>query len=195
MSQRYRTLVADPPWPIKDTGIRTAPKNGNWERGAGTTGKRSIVPYQRMSLDAIAAMPVGDLAEREAHLYLWAVNAFLTDAYDVARAWGFKPSTLLTWCKKPMGLGLGGAFVPTTEFVLFCRRGTLAHKTRVDSTWFQWRRPYIGAGGPTHSAKPDAFLDVVEQVSPGPYAELFSRRSRLGWDYPIGDQALGGIAA
>lgn len=41
-----------------------------------------------------------------------------------------------------------------------------------------------------HSAKPDAFLDMVEQVSPGPYLELFARRARFGWDY-WGDQSLG----
>lgn len=40
-----------------------------------------------------------------------------------------------------------------------------------------------------HSAKPDAFLDLVEQVSPGPYLELFARRQRLGWD-TYGDEAL-----
>ena len=33
-----------------------------------------------------------------------------------------------------------------------------------------------------HSAKPDAFYDLVEKVSPGPYAELFARRERAGWD-------------
>lgn len=43
------------------------------------------------------------------------------------------------------------------------------------STWFQWQR---GA----HSAKPKAFGDLVEQVSPGPYVELFARAPRLGWD-------------
>jgi N6-adenosine-specific RNA methylase IME4 len=41
-----------------------------------------------------------------------------------------------------------------------------------------------------HSAKPDGFLDVVEQVSPGPYLELFARRARFGWDY-YGDESLG----
>ena len=34
----------------------------------------------------------------------------------------------------------------------------------------------------TRSQKPDAFLDIVETVSPGPYLELFARRNRLGWD-------------
>ncbi|HTE58726.1 MAG TPA: MT-A70 family methyltransferase, partial [Solirubrobacteraceae bacterium] len=41
-----------------------------------------------------------------------------------------------------------------------------------------------------HSRKPDVFLDLVEQVSPGPYVELFARRARFGWDY-YGDQSLG----
>ena len=41
----------------------------------------------------------------------------------------------------------------------------------------------------THSRKPDAFMDLVEQVSPGPYLELFARRQRLGWD-TYGNEAL-----
>ncbi len=54
---------------------------------------------------------------------------------------------------------------------------------RIDTRWFTWPR---GA----HSAKPDAFYDMVEQVSSGPYLELFARRARFGWDY-WGDQSLG----
>jgi N6-adenosine-specific RNA methylase IME4 len=43
------------------------------------------------------ALPVIDLTEPDAHLYLWTINRYVADAYDVARAWGFTPSTLLTW--------------------------------------------------------------------------------------------------
>jgi N6-adenosine-specific RNA methylase IME4 len=46
---------------------------------------------------------------------------------------------------------------------------------RLESTWWQWKR-----GAP--SQKPAALLDAVEQVSPGPYVELFARQPRLGWD-------------
>lgn len=46
---------------------------------------------------------------------------------------------------------------------------------RMDRCWWEWPR---GA----HSAKPPAFLDMVERVSPGPYVELFARAPRLGWD-------------
>lgn len=49
------------------------------------------------------------------------------------------------------------------------------HLDRVDRNWWEWPRG-------THSEKPPSFLDIVEQVSPGPYVELFARAPRLGWD-------------
>jgi N6-adenosine-specific RNA methylase IME4 len=65
---------------------------------------------------------------------------------------------------------------------LFCRRGRDVRQAREDSTWWQWKRG-------KHSAKPEAFLDMVERVSPGPYLEMFARRNRLGWD-TWGNEAL-----
>ena len=46
---------------------------------------------------------------------------------------------------------------------------------RADGRWWQWKRG-------KHSTKPEAFQDIVEQVSPGPFLELFARRQRDGWD-------------
>jgi N6-adenosine-specific RNA methylase IME4 len=131
-----------------------------------------------MSVAEIQALPVVDMAEDDAHLYLWTINRYVEAAYTVARAWGFVPSTLLTWCKQPRGIGLGGAFTLSNEHVLFCRRGKLPAKQRVDRNWWLWRR----TDGVGHSGKPEAFIDMVEQVSPDPYVELFARRHRLGWD-------------
>ena len=168
---KYRTIVADPPWDMPNSGPWTG-VTGNWGPYVGET---SDIPYPTMTLDDIRALPVKDMADGDAHLYLWTTNRFLESTYDIARAWGFRPAQLLTWCKAPMGIGMGGTFTSTTEFVLFCRRGSLKASRRVDSSWWQWRR---GA----HSAKPEAFLDLVESVSPGPYLEMFARRNRLGWD-------------
>lgn len=168
---KYRTIVADPPWDMPVSG-RWSGQGGNW---AGYNGRTTRLPYDVMPVSDIAALPVPELAEDDAHLYLWVVNRYVEYAYRIAREWGFQPGQLLTWCKSPMGIGMGGAFTQTTEHVLFCRRGRLAPEQRVDSTWWQWKR---GA----HSSKPEAFLDMVEQVSPGPYLELFARRNRLGWD-------------
>jgi N6-adenosine-specific RNA methylase IME4 len=159
---KYRTIVADPPWEV----------------GAGPgwnpNGQSRALPYPIMTVEAIASIPIQKVIEAEAHLYLWTINAYIEAAYTIARRWGFKPSTLLTWCKAPNGLGLGGTFSLTTEHVLFCRRGVCPSPIRMETTWWQWPRG-------RHSEKPAAFLDMVEQVSPGPRLELFSRSNRLGW--------------
>jgi N6-adenosine-specific RNA methylase IME4 len=174
---KYRTIVADPPWTLKPGGPQTgyAP------------GARTFMPYPMMDVDEIASLPVHDWAARDAHLYLWTINAYVRDAYWIAEAWGFRPSTLLTWVKPPNGLGLGGAYSLTTEHVLFCRRGSLKALTRVDRTAFEWARG-------VHSAKPEAFLDLVESVSPAPRLEVFARRNRLGWS-TWGNEALEHVGA
>jgi len=188
---RYRTIVADPPWPMPETGRTTrgetdskgvyTAKGGRqvdgtwWGKHRGGTIK---LPYKTMTLAEIAGLPVVELAAPDAHLYVWTTNRFLEETYGIVRGWGFRPAQMLVWCKPPMGVGFGGAFTVTTEFVLFARRGTLPHAARQDSSWWQWSRVYEN-GHIAHSAKPDAFLDLVEQVSPGPYLEMFSRRARL----------------
>jgi N6-adenosine-specific RNA methylase IME4 len=138
-----------------------------------------------MPLVAIRNLPVSDIADQSAHLYLWTTNRHLHEAFHVAEAWGFRHAQTLVWTKIPLGSFLGGAFGANVEFILFCRRGRLATKETSPSAWFDW--PRVGAG--SHSRKPDAFLDLVEQVSPGPYLELFARRNRFGWD-TWGDEAL-----
>ena len=184
----YRTIVADPPWRYgKFNSFSSTGKTAT--AGNLTDGPRDL-PYAQMSVDEIAGLPVGEMADEKAHLYVWTTQRYLWDARDVATAWGFKPSCVLTWCKPPMGAALGFAFAPTSEFVVFAHRGGLEPTVRWESTWFAAPRPYIGKGGPTHSAKPDSFLDIVEQVSPAPRLEMFARRARFGWDY-WGDQSLG----
>lgn len=169
----YRTIVIDPPWEVG--------RGPKWKVG----GANQPLDYPTMGLEEIAALPIGEFAASSAHLYIWTINSYIEETYAVARAWGFKPSTMLTWCKAPHGLGLGGTYVHTTEHVLFCRRGVCPSKERVDSTWWRWVR------GP-HSAKPDAFLDMVQAISPGPRLEVFARKARLGWDY-AGDESLGTV--
>lgn len=167
---KYRTIVADPPWDVA-AGPRSLHDAGERTRPLG---------YPTMTVAEIAELVFPVAAD--AHLYLWTINRYVEDAYGVARAWGFQPSTLLVWCKSPKGRGLGGTFSTSTEYVLFARRGSLAAKARIDRNWWTWKRG-------EHSAKPEAFLDIVEQVSPGPYLELFARRARFGWDY-WGDESL-----
>jgi N6-adenosine-specific RNA methylase IME4 len=180
---RYRTIVADPPWKYTQTPTERT--------GGGVSAEHQ---YRTRTTDELAHIDVAAMAAPDAHLYMWVTNPVLTkqrqtisgslDAIDLARVWGFTPVTLLTWVKSENGAGMGFYFRGDTEHVLFCVRGTLPIPAAVrESNVFRGKKGQ-------HSAKPDAFLDLVERVSPGPYVELFARRARFGWDY-WGDQSLG----
>lgn len=164
----FRCIVADPPWEVNRLESPGSQGFGTQERVL-----RSVpLEYPTMSVEQIAALKIP--ADKDAHCYIWTINSYIEETYDIARAWGFEPSTMLYWLKQPMGLGLGGAFVPCVEPILFCRRGKLPWKSRCDRNWWGWPRG-------RHSQKPEEFQTVVESVSPGPYLELFARRKRHGW--------------
>lgn len=155
-TKKYRTILADPPWNIYQKGTRGAQAH-----------------YDLMDLDAIKAMPVADLAEQDAHLWLWVTNATLRHGYDVAEAWGFTVRSPLTWIK--FRLGLGVYLRNSTEHLLFATRGKAPVQFRSQPTW-------INAPVQDHSHKPEEQYPLIERVSPGPYLELFARRHQPGWD-------------
>lgn len=168
----YRTIVADPPW-----------KYGKWgkasiaPRGSSYDPQDSVMPYQTMTVDEIAALPVGEIAAESCDLYLWTTQKYLPASFDVIKAWGFRYCQTLTWCKKPKGTGQGGLYCPTTEFCLLARKGKMPKgKKRIDTTWWEVKRPM------RHSQKPEHFQDIIELQSDGPRVELFARRNRPGWD-------------
>jgi N6-adenosine-specific RNA methylase IME4 len=172
---KYRTVVADPPWRYvigKHSGMR------------GTAESH----YPTMGYAEILALPVAEMVDVDAHLYLWVTNPLLTEqrtegisAADIVRAWGFEPKTMLTWAKNQIGLGF--FFRGQTEHVMFGVRGRCPIPEAMRES------NLIMAPRTAHSAKPDAFMDLVERVSPGPYLEMFARRKRLGWD-TWGNEAL-----
>ena len=143
----FATILVDPPWPLQ-------------------SGEKH---YRTMSLTRIEALPVGALAARDAHLWLWTTNALLPKAYEVAGAWGFTVRSPLTWVKFRLGLGGRYQLRNATEQLLFCTRGKAPLGSRSQPTWFN-------APVQEHSRKPAEQFAIIERVSPGPYLELFARR-------------------
>lgn len=143
----FATVLVDPPWPLQ-------------------SGEKH---YRTMSLARITALPVGALAARDAHLWLWTTNALLPRAYEVAEAWGFTVRSPLTWVKFRLGLGGRYQLRNATEQLLFCTRGKAPLGSRSQPTWFN-------APVQEHSRKPAEQFAIIERVSPGPYLELFARR-------------------
>ena len=143
----FATILVDPPWPLQG-------------------GEKY---YRTISLARIKALPVGSLAARDAHLWLWTTNALLPKAYEVAEAWGFTVRSPLTWVKFRLGLGGRYQLRNATEQLLFCTRGRAPLGSRSQPTWFN-------APVAEHSRKPAEQFAIIERVSPGPYLELFARR-------------------
>lgn len=164
----YRTVVLDPPWQYDRNG------------GLGST-RAAEDHYPTMTNAAIAALPIRELADKSAHMYLWATNPRLFKEGDdglgpreMLDVWGFRYVTMLTWHK--LGApGMGWYFRGDTEHVLFGVRGKapIPAELRVSNIF--------AAPRTVHSAKPDRFYEIVERVSPGPWVEVFARRRRVGW--------------
>jgi N6-adenosine-specific RNA methylase IME4 len=173
---RYRTIVADPPWDYPEGFATRSRTPGKWNGPV----RRYDLPYPSMTIAEIEALPVSALAGRDARLFLWTTNRHLPYAFGVIRAWGFAYRQTLTWKKLD---GLSGSVAPNSEFLLVAARGAPGLKERLANAVIERSQTK------THSRKPDVFLDLVEQVSPGPYLELFARRQRLGWD-TWGNEAL-----
>ena len=154
--KKYKTILADPPWNIQQGGTYGA-----------------IHHYDLMTLDRIKSMPIKDLVEDDAHCWLWVTNATLRHGYDVLEAWGFTPRSIFTWIKPRFHLGV--YLRNATEHMLFGTRGNAPVQFKGQSTWGFFPLQ-------DHSHKPEEQFAIIERVSPGPYLELFARRSQPGWD-------------
>ncbi len=153
----FQVIVADPPW--------------RYESG-------NSLPYPTMDIEEIKAMPVAEIADEDAVLWLWTTNAHLRVAFDVIEAWGFEYRTLLTWVKDRMGTGewLRGQ----TEHCMLAIRGKPVFLNGSHTT-------VLEAARREHSRKPEEFYELVEATSPGNKLELFAREQRDGWR-PFGNQ-------
>lgn len=156
----FSTIVIDPPWDWGDEG-----DVDHFGRGKPTY---STIPY-----DELLKAPVAELADKDAHLYLWITNRSLPKGFALIEAWGFRYVTCITWCKP--SIGMGNYFRGSTEHLLFGVRGSLPLLRHDVGTWHMIER------GSEHSEKPDRFFKLIESCSPGPYLELFGRKQRENW--------------
>ncbi len=151
---KFKCIVADPPWCKNQTS-------------AGGYGG-ALGHYDLMSLERIKAMPVADLADENAHLWLWVTNSNIDEGLEVIKAWGFRSISLFVWAKPR--LGVGNYLRNSSEICLFAVRGKLPPKCRNQINWL------LTSSTEKHSEKPREFISIVERVSPGPHCELFARR-------------------
>src|SRR5262249_51493911 len=163
--RKFRTIYADPPWQFANRTGKMAPEH------------RRLHRYRTMTIDEICAMPVVEIADTPAHLYLWCPNALLPWGLRVMEAWGFTYKTNLVWYKVrkdggPDRRGVGFYYRNVTELLLFGTRGhfrTLKPARRIPNIVISQKRE--------HSRKPDELYRLIERCSPKPCLELFARHA------------------
>jgi N6-adenosine-specific RNA methylase IME4 len=167
---KFATLLADPPWQFDNKTGKVAP------------GHRRLNRYDTLSFEEIGQLPIAELTDNVAHLYLWVPNSLLPQGLSVMTAWGFQYKSNIVWHKirkdgGPDGRGVGFYFRNVTELLLFGIKGKHAR------TLAAGRRQvnFLATRKREHSRKPDEQYAIIESCSPGPYLELFARGTRPGW--------------
>lgn len=168
--KRFATILADPPWQFQNRTGKVAPEHKRLNR------------YGTMELADICALPVQEIADDPAHLYLWVPNALLPEGLQVMEAWGFRYVSNIIWEKVrkdggPDGRGVGFYFRNVTEVLLFGVRGKNARTLKPGRSQVN----IIRSRKREHSRKPDEQYPIIEGCSWGPRIELFSRGKRKDW--------------
>jgi N6-adenosine-specific RNA methylase IME4 len=170
-SGKYGAIYADPPWQFC-----------TWS--AKGTGRSAVSHYRCADVEALAALPVGDLAAHDSVLFLWTPDPLLPRALDLIRAWGFEYKTIaFYWVKLNASAkheadfftGLGYWTRANPEQCLLATRGKPTRKAKDVRRLVVERRRQ-------HSRKPDCIRDRIERLVHGPYLELFARETKKGWD-------------
>jgi len=158
----YSVIYADPPWRFepysRDSGMDRAADNH----------------YPTMTIGELKELKVP--AASNAVLFLWATNPMLAEALAVMQAWGFTYKSNFVWEKNKAGTGYWNR--NKHELLLVGTKGSVpapAPGEQYDSV--------IPANRGRHSAKPAAFIEIIDGMFPHlDGVELFARTRHLGWD-------------
>lgn len=205
--QKFRVIVADPPWSFSDKLTMS-----DVARGAEAN-------YKVMTLADIKNLPIKDFADPNGSvLALWVPSSLLQEGLDTMKSWGFAHKQTYVWVKtkksesvkkqffktvlqihedlknkvpkskafKNFALNMGGAlafgmgrlFRQTHEICLIGTNNNKVYKHLENKS----QRSVCLAENLKHSAKPDDLQISLEAMFPkGKKLELFARRIRPGW--------------
>jgi N6-adenosine-specific RNA methylase IME4 len=155
----FTVVYADPPWDFAN------------EFAQEKKGQTAADHYPTVSTPKICELPINGKA---LVLFLWVPNAMMMkDGRMVMEEWGFEYKTCMVWVK-PRGPSMGWWLRNRHEMLLIGAS---------DDATPPLDRPFsvIEAKVDGHSRKPDVFYDIIEEMYPGPYLELFARRQHDGW--------------
>ena len=163
---KYSIIYADPPWRYSSKKVKGAAENH----------------YPTMGIDALCALPVSELSDKDCALFLWATFPQLPEALRLIKAWGFRYKTVaFVWLKRNRKspswfYGLGFWTRSNAEICLLATKG---HPRRQSAGIHQ----FIISPVEQHSKKPDeARAKILALMGDLPRVELFARQKAPGRD-------------
>jgi site-specific DNA-methyltransferase (adenine-specific) len=179
---KYKTIYSDPPWRFGSRGIRS--------------GKFQYLEYPTMTIKELCELPIINIIDNEAVLFMWSTSAHLMNVEQIMNAWGFKYVRIdSVWDKvtkngkRSFTVGCYG--LNDIEILLMGTRGSILHEQKVNNL-----PQHVTAVRPgKHSGKPEIFRQRIEARFPNmkPRLELFARGvAKPEWDV-FGQEAVNGI--
>lgn len=167
--RKYGVIYADPPWQYKTYS----------SKGLGRSAENH---YPTMNTEAIKALPVEQLADRDCALFLWVTFPCLLEGIEVLKAWGFTYKTVaFVWVKQnrksdTLFWGMGHW---TRSNVEICLLGTKGRPKRADTGIHQVIISHVEE----HSKKPQEVRErIIRLMGDVPRIELFARDKADGFE-------------
>jgi N6-adenosine-specific RNA methylase IME4 len=167
--KKYKIIYADPPWKYVKL---------NFYEKKGVNNK----VYERMELEDIKALRIGDISDDNSLLFLWVTNPMLKKGLEVMKEWGFEFTTIaFVWVKTYKNgkeiCGMGRYTRSCVELCLLGKKGigVIREGTNVPQI--------VYSNLEHHSKKPDEIRDrIVELLGDVSRIELFAREKVKKWD-------------
>jgi N6-adenosine-specific RNA methylase IME4 len=173
-NKKYSVILTDPPYHYNKPSI---PHNRMPEQH-----------YTTMTTDDICNLPISNIANDRSALFMWSPSSKLTDAFRIAKAWGFddQHSTEIIWMKTAQNgqvrMGLGKNVRNTHEHLLMFKKGDFPMpKIAFPNAFFALQTD--------NSRKPQRAYEIMENMYPdASRIEIFARYVHPGW-VGVGNQA------
>lgn len=170
-NKKYNIIYADPPWKFKV-----------WSKKTGLN-RSADRHYPTMNKTAIQNLPIQNLCEKDAVLFLWITAPCLLEGIELIDKWGFTYKTIgFNWVKKnkrsdSLFWGMGYYTRANTELCILATKGKPLK--RMSKSVHQ----VIMTPVEEHSKKPAETRDrIVQLFGDIPRIELFARQEADGWD-------------
>jgi len=152
---KYDVIYADPPWKYDDKLID----------GYGAAEHH----YPPMSIEELCDLPIENISDKNAVLFMWVTSPFVDECWDVIQAWGFEYKAMFVWDKVRHNYGHYNSV--RHELLLICTKGSyLPQGKQLHDSVISIERSN------EHSRKPEEFRQLIEQMYPqGRKIELFAR--------------------